>query len=132
MRKTSNKGSPVVRKGLSRRMSMELSRQKDEEIAKFILNQVSEINKRNSSVVQVLIERLKSPKIAVFDYTDEYSREWFKTVYHLNKNLKLDKLNISADTIIAFLKKVGVNFCLFYSNFLNSFNLDLFILIEIQ
>ena len=60
-------------------------------------------------MVQTLLDRLKSTKIAIFDYTDEYSREWFKTIYHLNRNLKLNKLNISGDMMLAYLRKVSLH-----------------------
>ena len=58
-------------------------------------------------MLSIMMERLKSPKIALFDYTDEYSREWFKNIYNLHKITKLNKLNVSSDIIVGFLKKVS-------------------------
>lgn len=68
-------------------------------------------DKKTQAMVNVLSERLKSPKVASFDYTDEYSREWFKHIFHLNKNLNLNRLNISSETLLTFLKKVSLKFC---------------------
>ena len=51
-------------------------------------------------MVNALTERLKNPKITSIEYTDDYSREWFKYIFHMNKNLKLDKMNISTETLL--------------------------------
>ena len=47
-----------------------------------------------------MLERIKSPKITSFEHSDDYSREWFKAIYHLNRNLKLQKLNITGDMVL--------------------------------
>lgn len=76
---------------LSKQMAQ---RKREEELVKFFLSHVPE-NKRNKDLIQIALDRIKSPKIAPITYSDEYSREWFKTLYHLGKNLRLNKLNIS-------------------------------------
>ena len=65
---------------------MEEKLRKEDEIAKFFLSQLSELlTRRNSTVVMDLIERLRSTKMVQFDYTDEYTREWFRSSYNLSK-----------------------------------------------
>ena len=49
--------------------------------------------------------------MASFDYTDEYTRQWFMHIYHLNKNSKLNRLNISSEAILTHLRKVSPKFC---------------------
>ena len=77
-------------------------------MVKFFLSHLSDdlLQKKNSTVLSTLIERLKSTKIAAFDYTDEYTREFFRYSYNLSKGLKLDRLNISADMFTGYLKRV--------------------------
>lgn len=85
-----------------------MARKREEDRVKAILmNHVPE-NKRSKEMLNLLIDRLKSYKIAIFDYSDDYSREWFKTIYHLNRNLKLNKLNISGDMMLVYLRKVSL------------------------
>ena len=67
-------------------------------------------DKKTQVLVNILTERMKQPKIANFDYTDEYSREWFKHIFHLNKSLKLNRMNISSGILMNFLKKVSLKF----------------------
>ena len=87
--------------------TMNARKKREEQLANIFLNNEMELTKKNSTIFQVMIDRLKSNKIAVFDYTDEYTREWFKSTYHLNKNLKLDRLNITTETMVNYLKKVS-------------------------
>lgn len=56
--------------------------------------------KRSKEMVSTMLERIKSPKITSFEHSDDYSREWFKAIYHLNRNLKLQKLNITGDMVL--------------------------------
>ena len=58
-------------------------------------------------MVAVQLERLKSPKIATFDYTDDFTREWFKSTFHMAKSVKLNRLNVSSENISTFLRKVS-------------------------
>lgn len=67
-------------------------------------------NKRTKEMISVLLERIKSPKIILFDYADEYTREWFYKIYHLNRSLKLNKLNISGEMTVQFLRKVSESY----------------------
>ena len=83
-----------------------LRKREEDRIRAILMNHVPE-NKRTKEMVNLLIDRLKSYKIAIFDYSDDYSREWFKTIYHLNRNLKLNKLNISGDMMLVYLRKVS-------------------------
>ena len=73
---------------------------------KIFLSHVQE-SKRNKELINTALERIKSPKIVPLDYNDEYSRQWFLTQYRLNKNLRLNKLNISWEQIVTFLRKVS-------------------------
>jgi len=75
----------------------------------FFLSHVSD-NKRTNAMAQILLERLKSYKILQFDYYDEYSREWFKHIYHLPRSLTLNKLNISSNNLLTYLKKVSLTY----------------------
>ena len=88
---------------------MRSRRKHEEELVTLFLSHMSEA-KRTADVTNILIERMKSFKIMTFDYYDEYTRNWFMQIYGLNKNLHLNKLNISSDMIFAFLKKVSPNF----------------------
>ena len=81
-------------------------KREEERVKKILMNHVPE-NKKTQAMVTLLVERLKTYKIAIFDYSDDYSREWFKTIYHLNRNLKLNKLNITGDMMLAYLRKVS-------------------------
>jgi len=75
-------------------------------LVKIFLSHVQE-SKRNKEIINTALERIKSPKIAPLDYNDEYSRQWFFTQYRLTKNLRLNKLNISWEQIVTFLRKVS-------------------------
>ena len=63
-------------------------RKREEEIVSYFIWHVSS-EKRTAAFVKIMISRLKSEKIATFDYSDEYSREWFLSQYNLSKSLKL-------------------------------------------
>lgn len=84
-----------------------LRKREEDRVKAILMNHVPE-NKRTKEMVNLLIDRLKSYKIAIFDYSDDYSREWFKTIYHLNRNLKLNKLNITGDMMLVYLRKVSL------------------------
>ena len=109
------RGSPI-RRETTRRISLDVQKRREDDIVKFFLSQVSELlsYRRNSTVVPDLIERLKSPKMASFDYTDEYTREWFRSSYNLSKGLKLDRLNISADALMNYLTQVSIDLFNFF------------------
>jgi len=100
-----NRSSPQ-KKAPTRRVSDQIQRKREEEIAKFFLSHIHE-SRRTAAMLQVLTERVKSQKIATFDYTDDYTREWYKSIFHLNKSLKLNKLNVSSENISTFLRKVS-------------------------
>ena len=68
-------------------------------------------DKKTQGMVTALMERILNPKMASFDYTDEYTRQWFMHIYHLNKNSKLNRLNISSEAILTHLRKVSPKFC---------------------
>ena len=51
-------------------------RKREEEIVGHFISHVV-IEKRTPAFIKIMISRLKSHKIASFDYSDEYSREWF-------------------------------------------------------
>ena len=83
---------------------------RDEEgMAKLFLSHVPE-KQRTHNLIGIFLERMKSPKFLPFDYTDDYTREWFKHAYGLNRQLKLNKLNISADQLTNYLRKVSLKF----------------------
>ena len=77
-------------------------------------------DKRSTQMLGSLIDRLKNFKIqsGSIDYSDDYSREWFKTIYHLNRNLKLNRLNITGDLVLSFLRKVSIQIYLSIIQFL--------------
>ena len=63
-------------------------RKREEEIVSYFIGHVSS-EKRTAAFVKIMISRLKSEKIATFDYSDEYSRDWFLSQYNLSKSLRL-------------------------------------------
>mmetsp|Transcript_5080 Transcript_5080/g.6215 ORF Transcript_5080/g.6215 Transcript_5080/m.6215 type:complete len:259 (-) Transcript_5080:2308-3084(-) len=88
----------------SARKVFDLRKREEDRIKSTLVNHVPD-NKRTKEMISILVDRLKSYKIAMFDYSDDYSREWFKTIYHLNRNLKLNKLNITGDMMLIHLRK---------------------------
>lgn len=71
-------------------------KQREDEITKLFLAHITD-TKNTPSLIKICLDRLKNPKIASFDYTDEYSREWFRQIFHLSKTLPLNKMNISSE-----------------------------------
>ena len=63
-------------------------KREEERLVKLFMNHVPE-SKRNKEMLATQFERIKNHKMISFEHSDEYSREWFKTIYHLNRNLKL-------------------------------------------
>ena len=54
------------------------------------------------------MERFKSPKILNFDYTDEYSKDWYRHIFNFNKSATLNRMNIDADDLAKYLNKVSI------------------------
>ena len=88
-----------LRKKATKKMSsarMQIQKQREEDITKLFLAHIHD-TKHTPNIIKTCMERLKNPKIAAFDYSDEYSREWFRQIFQINKSLPLNKMNISSD-----------------------------------
>ena len=114
-RETSNINTPALNKNAKKLSPSKQSvkaakereaqqREREKEIVGYFIGPVS-AEKRTPALIKVMISRLKSHRIATFDYSDEYSREWFLSTYNLSKAVKLKYMNITGDDVLKRMKK---------------------------